>query len=298
MSGEKPLPLPEELPGEMRTLGGGLSIDLVPRSAGNLKLSLSPYKWKRLSKGVRQRAGWKCEACGKESSDPQHADTTCHERWVWHEESGWQRLTRLMALCLKCDAVTHFHHHASQRGGDVDELLEHLATVRGWSLDEARAHLREQEEVWERRSGIRWLMDRNLLVPTGLIAPEDAVEDKPQLWARMTRAADGTMEVEISEDAEAQAAFIESCEEVLPHDQLFGRDEERFCYVAYETAGRWVGIVREPFWVADADSLEELEECLVWEVAEEAGVPAERVRLYSQLLTADSVEETLIDLLK
>lgn len=293
MSGEKPLPLPEVMPGEQPELGGGLSIDLIPRGAGNLKQLLTPYKWKRLSKGVRQRAGWKCEACGAVSVDPRHADLTCHERWVWHEQVGWQRLTRLMSLCLKCDAVTHYHHHIAKRDGNVGEMIEHLATVRGWSIEEAHDYVRNQESEWERRSKIEWRMDRSILVSTGLISAEEAVEEGSEILARIFE--DGGFEyVELSEKAEHQANLYADHVDTIPMDLLFGEESHRFFYVGYETDGRWVGIVHSPYIAAHADSHGELEDKLLRMVAEHTGLLEVDVRLSSELLHADFGEDVLL----
>lgn len=293
MSGEKPLPLPDVLPGEQPELGGGLSIDLIPRGAGNLKQSLTPYKWKRLSKGVRLRAGWKCEACGAASADPKHADLTCHERWVWDEQAGWQRLARLMSLCLKCDAVTHYHHHAAKRDGDVGEMIEHLASVRGWSIEGAREYVRSQESEWERRSTVEWQMDRSILVSTGLISEKEAVEEAPELLARILDV-DGHEFLEMSEKAEHQADLYAEHSDTVSLDLLFGEDAHRFIYVAYETGGRWVGVVRRPYVSAHADNLGDLENELLLRVAERTGVREVDVRLYSELLQGEFGEDVLI----
>lgn len=171
MSGESPLVLPYELPGEDRNFGGGLTVDLIPSSAWgqNARDELKRYRWRRISRGARIRAGGKCETCGYASREENHSDLLCHERWVWDESSGEQRLIRLMSLCRKCDAVTHIGYYRTQHGGDDTEPLAHLAQVRGWSVEQARDHMRDAESEWDRRSKVEWKMNLDILASTGLL---------------------------------------------------------------------------------------------------------------------------------
>lgn len=296
MSGAKPLPLPSQLPGENRALGGGLIVDLIPTSAGNLRNSMSEYKWSRLSRGVRLRAGWACEACGAESQDEKkHADTTCHERWVWDESSGWQRLTRLMALCVDCDAVTHLQHHREMRDGDDSELIEHLARVRDWSLTEAREHVRDREEERDQRSTVRWKMDRNLLVSTGLVSKEEAVEDEEELLLKIVGDEDDEDgDVWLTEEASGHRQLFVDLGPEVQTDLLFGPPEVRFFYVSYETNGRWVGVLLDPYWATDADDVSGLESKLIRHIAQERDLGEREVRLYSECLDSESAEDILL----
>ena len=121
MSGEKPLNFPEQLQGEDRNFGGGLSVDLIPEPAWeqSVKRRLSQYWWRRLSRGVRQRADWRCEICGDPEDATQNRYLSCHERWDWQEDLGVQRLARLMALCVSCDAVTHLGYYLIYHDDDT-----------------------------------------------------------------------------------------------------------------------------------------------------------------------------------
>lgn len=58
--------VPDLLPGEDRTLGQGLFVDLVPSSCWftNVRSCVTPRDWERLRRMITRRAGMQCEACG------------------------------------------------------------------------------------------------------------------------------------------------------------------------------------------------------------------------------------------
>lgn len=183
MSGAKPMALPEELPGEDRKFGGGLTVDLIPVSAWgqSVRSILSKYHWQRLSRGVRKRADRRCEACGVPSQDEKFADLSCHECWEWIESSGLQRLAWLMSLCRDCDAMTHIGYYRTHHGGEDSVPIAHLASIRGWSIPMARAHVVEAENLWTNRSERDWSMNLVILHLTGLL--KSAMEAR---WVPMT----------------------------------------------------------------------------------------------------------------
>lgn len=167
MSGEKPLNLPEQLQGEDRNFGGGLFVDLVPEPAWeqSVKHRLSRYWWRRLSRGVRQRADWRCEICGDPEDAAQNRYLSCHERWDWQEDLGVQRLARLMALCVSCDAVTHLGYYLIDHEDDTVPR-EHLENIRGWTPKQATLHIKQAWDLWRYRSEYRWEMDTTILAET------------------------------------------------------------------------------------------------------------------------------------
>jgi len=71
-------PLPVVLPGEDRTFGSGLFVDLIPASCWftNVRSCVSARDWDRLRTLVYGRAGNRCEVC---------AATVDRERQVWLE---------------------------------------------------------------------------------------------------------------------------------------------------------------------------------------------------------------------
>lgn len=167
MSGEKPLDLPAQLPGEDRTFGGGLIVDLIPESAfrQSVKRELSPYWWRRLSRGARKRADWRCEICGDPEDATQNRYLSCHERWDWQEDRGVQWLARLMALCVSCDAVTHLGFYLVDHDDDSIPRA-HLAKARGWSEEQVDEHIRQAWDLWRHRSQFEWTMDLSILADT------------------------------------------------------------------------------------------------------------------------------------
>jgi hypothetical protein len=58
--------VPAVLPGEDRTFGAGLFVDLVPRSCWftNVRSCVTQQDWERLRRPIFRRAGYRCEACG------------------------------------------------------------------------------------------------------------------------------------------------------------------------------------------------------------------------------------------
>lgn len=167
MSGEKPLALPECLPGEDRTFGGGLIVDLVPETAWgqSVKNQLSRYWWRRVSRGVRKRADWACEICGDPEDATQNRYLSCHERWDWEDDHGVQRLARLMALCVACDSVTHLGRYLVDHDDD-SVPRRHLAAVRGWSDEQTTRHIKQAWNLWRQRSTRSWTMNAAILAQT------------------------------------------------------------------------------------------------------------------------------------
>src|ERR1700704_5060428 len=57
--------IPEILPGEDRSLGHGLFVDLVPDTCWftNVRYCVEPKDWERLRRMVTRRAGMQCEIC-------------------------------------------------------------------------------------------------------------------------------------------------------------------------------------------------------------------------------------------
>jgi hypothetical protein len=58
-------PIPDLLPGEDRSLGSGLFVDLVPSSCWftNVRSCVVPADWERLRRMILDRAGHRCEVC-------------------------------------------------------------------------------------------------------------------------------------------------------------------------------------------------------------------------------------------
>nr|WTB28623.1 DUF5710 domain-containing protein [Streptomyces sp. NBC_00830] len=170
--------IPGLLPGEDRTLGAGLFVDLVPRSCWftNVRTCVAPQDWQRLRRMITTRAGQRCEICGatQDASIPRWLEG--HERWAYDEERGVQTLRRLICLCTACHHVTHFGF--AQVTGREEEAFAHLMAVTGMSQAAARAHIDEAFAVWENRSNRSYDLDLSMLTGAGvsLAVPPDAEE--------------------------------------------------------------------------------------------------------------------------
>jgi hypothetical protein len=59
-------PISEVLPGEDRSFGSGLFVDLIPRTCWftNVRTCVTQQDWERLRRPIFRRAGHVCEACG------------------------------------------------------------------------------------------------------------------------------------------------------------------------------------------------------------------------------------------
>ncbi|MGQ0631623.1 MAG: DUF5710 domain-containing protein [Sporichthyaceae bacterium] len=173
-------PIPEILPGEDRTFGGGLFIDPVPTSCWftNARSCISSRDWNRVRRMVNDRAERRCEACGAAPDRDAGRWLEVHERWEYlldpAQPVGTQVLRRLICLCTPCHTATHFG--LAQLGGRADEAFAHLCTVTGMSAAEAGGHLGAARATWMLRNRRTWNLDLGILTGAGieLSAPPDA----------------------------------------------------------------------------------------------------------------------------
>jgi hypothetical protein len=173
--------VPELLPGEDRTFGCGLYVDLVPSTCWftNVRSCVDAGQWDALRSMVYQRAGQRCEVCGAARGTGRQR-LEAHERWHYDEASFTQSLRRLIALCWSCHRATHFGF--AQVSGTAEEAVAHLRAVNRWSAADVQAHIDAAYEVWSRRSAHGWRLDLRILTDAGigLVWPEP-VTDQPQL---------------------------------------------------------------------------------------------------------------------
>lgn len=173
--------VPERLPGEDRSLGGGLFVDLVPDSCWftNVRSCVSPKDWERLRRMITQRAGMRCEACGATEDRQAERWLEAHERWVYDSASCIQRLSRLICLCTECHRVTHFGY-AQVRGMEA-QAFAHLTKVTKMHPVEARRHIDDAFTLWRVRSRTTWTLDLGILTNAGVTvirppAPQERLE--------------------------------------------------------------------------------------------------------------------------
>jgi hypothetical protein len=171
--------IPDLLPGEDRSLGSGLFVDLVPSSCWftNVRSCVIPQDWDRLRRMITNRAGERCEACGQAADTPTGRRLEAHERWIYDEPTGLQALRQLICLCNQCHTVTHFGL-PSIKGKD-QEALDHLRTVTGMTDQKARAHINGAFALWRERSTREWSLDLSMLTTAGVtLAPPQGSSDR------------------------------------------------------------------------------------------------------------------------
>lgn len=157
--------LPHALPGEDRNAGGkGLQIELIPKTMWGHKAKnyLGDTKWKKLSRSVRKRAGWRCEVCGiPERSDRRGFYLHTNERWHYDDNSHTMKLVRLMALCVYCHSVSHAGR--AQITGHIDDAIVHASNVEGWTEHDFAVCLLAARDLWMLRSQFEWTIDLRIL---------------------------------------------------------------------------------------------------------------------------------------
>jgi hypothetical protein len=160
--------VPDLLPGEDRSFGAGLFVDLVPRSCWftNVRSCVSERDWERLRRMITGRAGRRCEVCGQSEDRPAGRWLEAHERWAYDDASRVQSLRRLICLCTDCHTVTHFGL-ATVQGRDA-QALRHLRAVTGLSAGDTDLLVEAAFELWSQRSRFEWALDLGILTEAGV----------------------------------------------------------------------------------------------------------------------------------
>ncbi|MDQ1289636.1 MAG: hypothetical protein QG622_3202 [Actinomycetota bacterium] len=161
-------PLPDLLPGEDRSFGAGLFVDLVPESCWftNARSCISSRDWERVRRMIVGRAEARCEVCGAERDASVQRWLEVHERWAFDEATMTQSLRRLICLCSDCHRSTHFGL-ATVRGTSA-QARAHLRDVTGMSHSEVESHIASAFTVWRRRSLYAWHLDLTSLTDAGI----------------------------------------------------------------------------------------------------------------------------------
>ena len=181
--------IPETLPGEDRSLGRGLFVDLVPDTCWftNVRYCVEPKDWERLRRTVTRRAEMKCEICGSAEDKRAQRWLEVHERWHYDWPSKVQRLGRLICLCTPCHQTTHFGY--AQLRGYEEEALQHLTDVTGMSRTQARQHVAAAFDEWRARSFGVWTLDLSILTDVGIeVRRPPAAEDRRVIAHTLTAA--------------------------------------------------------------------------------------------------------------
>jgi hypothetical protein len=168
--------IPEVLPGEDRSFGAGLFVDLIPSSCWftNVRSCVSQQDWERLRRPILRRAAHRCEVCSAPEDRANRQWLDVHERWHYDEHKGVQTLRRLLTVCKPCHLATHYGF--AQVTGREDEALAQLYSVTGWTPQQIGQHIGGAFEVWDRRSRRVWELDLTMLTGVGITVrrPEPA----------------------------------------------------------------------------------------------------------------------------
>lgn len=173
-------PVPELLPGEDRTFGAGVFVDMVPRSCWftNVRTCVTQQDWERLRRMITRRAGQQCEACGATEDRALQRLLEAHERWSYDDRTGVQALRRLICLCSDCHLSTHLGY--ANVTGRADQALAHLRTVTGMTDAEVSRHVQAAGDLWTRRSARAWALDLGMLTEAGVtLAPPESTAARP-----------------------------------------------------------------------------------------------------------------------
>ena len=162
-------PIPQLLPGEDRSLGSGLFVDLVPSSCWftNARSCISDRDWDRVRRMVLGRAEDRCEVCGASRDRDAQRWLEVHERWTFDDTANVQALRRLICLCTDCHRATHFG--LAQLRGHDEAARAHLLAMTGMSKEQVHRHIREAIALWRQRSELDWTLDLTLLTAAGVI---------------------------------------------------------------------------------------------------------------------------------
>ncbi|MGA6173849.1 DUF5710 domain-containing protein [Streptomyces sp. NPDC012600] len=184
--------IPDLLPGEDRSLGSGLFVDLVPSTCWftNVRSCVDARDWERLRRMITGRAGQRCEICGAGEDRGTRRWLEAHERWVFDDTARVQTLKRLICLCTDCHTVTHFGY--AQVRGVERQALAHLVRVTRMSESQARLHISSAFALWEQRSQTAWTLDLGILTNAGIaLAPPPEARDRARVAEETLRSADG-----------------------------------------------------------------------------------------------------------
>ena len=160
--------VPSLLPGEDRTFGAGLFVDLVPTSCWftNVRYCVTERDWERLRRMLLLRANFRCEACDCREDPEIKRWLEAHERWHYDDITTTQTLRRLIILCSGCHRTTHYGF--ARVKGEEQQAFDHLMGVTGMNASQASAHVAEAFAIWQRRSTRNWHLNLDMLTTAGI----------------------------------------------------------------------------------------------------------------------------------
>jgi hypothetical protein len=133
-----------------------LSIELVPSSAwySNVRDIVTKAQWDIIRKQVYSAAYDVCQICG--GIGPKHP-VEAHEIWSYDENSGIQKLEKILALCPSCHQVKHIG--LAQLQGKFEKAIKHFMKINEVTRSAALTYIESQFKIWEERSKLKWTLD-------------------------------------------------------------------------------------------------------------------------------------------
>lgn len=137
-----------------------LGLHLIPKTSFSLNLrnTLNPRQWSRLSRKIRREHNFTCQFCGSKEDRSRRWYTHLHEIWQFDNKTGVQKLVGFECLCPDCH---HIHHwsFSEYKGYDLKALLKHACSVNNCSQEEFKRHIHEERRKWLERSQRKWTLD-------------------------------------------------------------------------------------------------------------------------------------------
>jgi hypothetical protein len=182
--------VPELLPGEDRSFGAGLFVDMVPSSCWftNVRSCVSQRDWERLRRMVTGRAGQRCEVCGAgPGGEPVTSRLDVHERWAYDDAQRVQTLRRLICVCEACHESTHLG--LANIRGRAGQALAHLQQITGMTDDQIARHVDDANRAFTTRSARTWELNLAMLTDAGVTLARPDVPEQRRTQAGETRSA-------------------------------------------------------------------------------------------------------------
>lgn len=143
-----------------------LSIELVPVSSrfSSIRNYMAHADFNRLKKSVFIRAGHRCEICSANGFDQGYLHPVeCHEVFEYDDSKGTQRISGMMSLCPRCKSVKNIELARARSEDEFETVLNHLASVNGWSRSQAQTYYQHAIHVWKERSQKSWVLNLSML---------------------------------------------------------------------------------------------------------------------------------------
>lgn len=129
-----------------------------------LRKVVRPDDWIGLQALVCGRADDRCEVCGARGGA---SGIDVHEVWSFQwGNRPFQRLERVVALCVDCRRTQHVHRAGAN--GELDLVVRTLRAVNHWTFERAVRNVRQAESECLLRRATDWDLDLSVL--DGLIA--------------------------------------------------------------------------------------------------------------------------------